>query len=375
MPVKNIEERKLELEHERLTIETRLKEAELEFQKEQLNTKSKGFFAWAQTPIGAAVIVGLLGLCGTIYNGYQSNQIEKRKQESNLILEAIKTSGTGKEKKQQTAANLLFLAKAGLIELSTEKLKELETEAGENMLPSLPAPQSANIDDVPTTVLTEDLLIRDATSGDGKSSPQNVGKDEASRYDHIRKSVESRNYTLDTTSGYINIVGLRQLDNVDKYDDVIFLVWIDSNGKHVKEFRASCDPGEYRTLNPINPNGTANLKDGQYDYQIGMARVGSPDQYKALRPISEQTVWRDTNKNLKFDDGDIVETGHFGLLIMPGGTSKEVGGAPGTQLIYGGRDSDQWITFFKTVESSSSYQKIYRYTLITVPKGQANSSK
>lgn len=364
MPAADIEEKKLALEYERLANETRIREAELAFQREQLNTSPEGFFAWVQTPIGAAVIAGLLGLFGTFFNGYQSNLVEQRKQESTLILEAIKTSGTGEEKKLQTAANLLFLAKAGLIQLSSEKIKELEKLTdGKNSLPSLPAVKSSKVDDIPTPALRDDILDRLANPGEmkpaGTTAPTTPATDENSRYDRLKEALESRKYTFDTTSGHINIVGVRQLDNVDKYDDVIFLIWNDSSGKHVTEFRASCDPGEFYTNNPMNPKGVANLQDGQYDYQFGILYPGiAAKTHKGLRSVAEQTVWRDTNKNFTFDTGDTIDTGNFGLLIQAGGASNDVGIAgAGSQLIYGGKDSDKYKSFLQIIENASPEQK------------------
>ena len=132
---KNIDEEKLKLERQRLAIETRLKRKEQQFQRQQFEVSRKGLTAWAQTitPVGAAIIAGLVGLFGTVWNGYQSNLIETKKQlaseklerhklEGNLILDAIKTAGAGEEKEKQTSANLFFLAEAGLITLPQDKI-------------------------------------------------------------------------------------------------------------------------------------------------------------------------------------------------------------------------------------------------------------
>ncbi len=151
---KTIEGGKLELERKRLAIETRLKRRDQQFQQRQFDASRKGVAAYAQflTPVGAAVIAGILGLFGTVWNSYQSNLIETNKQianeklerqklESSLVLDAIKTAGAGEEKERQTAANLLFLANAGFLTLPPDKLGIIKEKAGD-LLPSLPNTRS-----------------------------------------------------------------------------------------------------------------------------------------------------------------------------------------------------------------------------------------
>lgn len=364
----NIDEKNIKLERQRVAAEIRLKRVELKIQKQQFETGKKGPWAWVQTPIGAGIIVALVGLFGTVYNGYQSNLIEKSKQESSLILEAIKTGGKGEEKEKETAANLILLIDAGLIGLPKGNIERLREIAG-NSLPSLP-PAKSNIDNIPTPSLTSDLLSRVATSESpgtkSQISIEGVGNDESSRYDFVQKYLQSLNYIFDTADNHVNIVGFRQLDNPDKYDDVILLVWTKSGVKNVKEFRASCDPGRELTINPQhNPKGVANLMDGQSEFVLGLTKG-----YKALRPVGEQTIWRDKNRNFTFDAGDPVETGLVLLLIQAGGIAPEVGYGSGSQLIFGGKDGEQYRSFIELLETFAQSQERYRYSLITVPKGQ-----
>src|SRR4051794_30721546 len=119
----DIEREKLKLERQRLALETRLKRRDQDFQREQWKAARPLPQAWAQvlSPVGAAVLAGIVGLFGTVINGYLNNKLEvikqnstakleRQKQEGVLILEAIKTAGSGGQKEQQTAANLVFLA-------------------------------------------------------------------------------------------------------------------------------------------------------------------------------------------------------------------------------------------------------------------------
>ena len=120
-----------DFERERTEREAQWKERELALRERQA-VASK----WT-TPIATAVAAGLLGLLGTLWNGFQNLNIERKKQEGTLILEAIKT-GTGKP--DLAAANLLFLDGAGLIALNAQQRSRLQKEAGTSEpVPSLPA--------------------------------------------------------------------------------------------------------------------------------------------------------------------------------------------------------------------------------------------
>jgi hypothetical protein len=145
---KSIDDRKLEFEYLRLAQEKYLKEKELE---QQLLLSRRHMWT---TPWIAALIAGIIGLVGTLWNSCQNRLIERQKQEGVLILEAIKT-GTGETK--NAAANLLFLDQAGLIQLRKGQRASLEVEAGtKNPLPSLPGIKE-NINFEPSSALTSDM--------------------------------------------------------------------------------------------------------------------------------------------------------------------------------------------------------------------------
>jgi hypothetical protein len=100
-----------------------------------------------------AILAGLFGLLGTILGGVLNLRVERKKQEGNLILEALKTGNT-----TTAARNLLFFSEAGLIKLSQEQVKALEEARGSSILPVLP--QSGPLEKftpVPSTSLTSEL--------------------------------------------------------------------------------------------------------------------------------------------------------------------------------------------------------------------------
>lgn len=137
----------LRFEYARLAQERELKERELRVREREAERTP-----WT-APIMTAIVAGALGLAGNLWNSYQSVELERRRQEGTLVLEAIKT-GTGQT--GRAAANLIFLGNAQLIRLTSEQRQRLEAAAGtNNPLPSLP--QGPGIDFDPSSALTPEL--------------------------------------------------------------------------------------------------------------------------------------------------------------------------------------------------------------------------
>lgn len=126
----------------------------------------------------------------------------------------------------------------------------------------------------------------------------------------------------------LNIVGIRA-DSVtpNSFDDSLNVYYKTNDGKwQFHRFAATTDPGTYWLKNPLNTQGTAILKHGQY---IGSHRIGlHRGKYLALvqqRPI---TVMRDYDRNASLDFMNGREqTGIFGINIhhaSGNGTTKTV---------------------------------------------------
>lgn len=132
----SLEERRFALDRRKLEQERQLKEKELALKAKELQQNP----SWWANPLVLAIVAGFVGYVGTLVSSYFNLRVEREKQESNLLLEAIKTTGTPAEKEKQTAANLVFFADAGLIKsLKPAKLAELRVIA-QGAGPSLPAP-------------------------------------------------------------------------------------------------------------------------------------------------------------------------------------------------------------------------------------------
>jgi hypothetical protein len=182
----DIEHAKLRQDKELREKELALKEQELGLQREQ-NSRNR----WS-TPAVVAIVAGLVGYVGTLISNYQNRQLERDKQEGTLILEAIKTAGTSEEKEKLTAANLVFLADAGLItSIKKEALDKLRAKAG-SAVPSLPAAQP--LDFKRSSSLTSELQskLQSAVAG-YESYLAKIGYDPGQAKDRITVEVDEQN--------------------------------------------------------------------------------------------------------------------------------------------------------------------------------------
>ena len=126
----------------------------------------------------------------------------------------------------------------------------------------------------------------------------------------------------------LNIVGVRANTIVpNNFDDIINVFYKNSQGVWIyQSFKGTTDPGTYWLKNPMNPQGTAILKEGQYkgSHAIGLHR----GKYTALVQRKPLTVMRDYDRNavLDFFNGK-EDTGLFGINIhraSVAGTTKYV---------------------------------------------------
>lgn len=155
-PAPDLEREKFLHERELTSRELKLKEDALAHRREQaaltvafkdreldLRHRHMRFNRWS-APVVVAMLGGLIALIGGLYTSCENRRLERTRQESNLVLEAIKTGGTNEQKDVQTAANLVFLTDAGLItSIPTSHVNTLRDKAN-GAGPSLPAPQLAS---------------------------------------------------------------------------------------------------------------------------------------------------------------------------------------------------------------------------------------
>jgi len=165
----------------------------------------------------------------------------------------------------------------------------------------------------------------------------------------------------------LNIVGIRSDSTLpNRFDDEIHVFFKNNSGKWIHYiFPATTDPGTYWLQNPMSPQGTAILKQGQYKgaYQIGLHR----GKYYALVQRKPVTVLRDYDRNafLDFWNGK-PETGMFGINIhraSVNGTTKSVDSySAGCQVFANINDFNLFMQLCE--KHKQLYGNSFTYTLI-----------
>jgi hypothetical protein len=132
----------------------------------------------------------------------------------------------------------------------------------------------------------------------------------------IIQRAKSLGYTIYTNPYKLNIIGIRSANKTDqtKFDDRIAYFTYDNNGKLIgKIASATTDPSTTYLEKPINLNGTAILKSGEYKdaYKIGLHR----GKYQAVVQNKPVTVIRDNDRNAIINYFGKTDTGMFGINI------------------------------------------------------------
>jgi len=129
---------------------------------------------------------------------------------------------------------------------------------------------------------------------------------------HVMQQKDYAVFENDSKPLNLNYVGIRDTSGVNKFNDTLVMFW-KYRGQWSSFWRpATTDPGTYWLEKPINVNGTAVLKEGQYRgaWQLGLHR----GEYSALVQRKEVTVIRDANKDGVIDlDAGYEDTGFFGI--------------------------------------------------------------
>ena len=183
----------------------------------------------------------------------------------------------------------------------------------------------------------------------------------------IQEALQKKGYKIFMRPFELNIVGVRTDSTTpNSFDDAIHVFFNDKAGRLVQlQFKATTDPGTYWLKNPMNPQGTAILKAGQYigSHQMGLHR----GKYLALVQRRPVTVLRDYDRNavLDFQNGR-PDTGLFGINIhraSENGTTKFVDQySAGCQVF---ANATEFINFLSLCERHKGlYGNSFTYTLI-----------
>jgi hypothetical protein len=177
--------------------------------------------------------------------------------------------------------------------------------------------------------------------------------------------LNGKRYVLNKQPFEVNIVGLRSDSTAsNKFDDKLILFYFDGATWRGFEYPITTDPGTYWLKKPMNVDGTAILKTGQYQYKIGLHQ----GKYKALVQRGKVTVLRDYDRNaiLDFNNGKET-TGFFGINIHRAtstGTSTNVDKwSAGCQVFASSTDFEHFLNMVEQSVDKYGEQSLY-YTLI-----------
>ena len=183
----------------------------------------------------------------------------------------------------------------------------------------------------------------------------------------LKQVLAQRGYKLLMRPFELNVIGIRNNTSIpNTFDDSINVLFTDNSGTpQFLSWRATTDPGTYWLKNPMNPQGTAVLKPGQYigSHALGMHR----GLYMALVQVKPVTVIRDFNRDGKADyNTGKQESGLFGINIhraLEKGTTKTIDNhSAGCQVFANAQD---FAIFLQLAERHSQlYGNSFTYTLL-----------
>lgn len=132
----------------------------------------------------------------------------------------------------------------------------------------------------------------------------------------IIKTAESKGYTIDKRPFKLNLIGVRnsKATNQNTFDDQIAYFYYDNNGQlRGKVSVGTTDPSTYWLNNPMNVQGAAILKSGEYKdaYAIGLHK----GLYTALVQVKPVTTIRDDDRNALINYFAPTTTGKYGINI------------------------------------------------------------
>lgn len=183
----------------------------------------------------------------------------------------------------------------------------------------------------------------------------------------IKAIIKHKKFILYTRPYELNIVGLRSKSTIpNRFDDEIHVFYkVSALNWHYHIFKATTDAGTFWLRQPMQPQGTAILAEGQYEncYQLGMHR----GKYLALVQRKSVTIIRDYNRDavLDFKNGKKVK-GLFGINIHRAnkvGKTKSVDkNSAGCQVFENASDFNLFIKLCQ--KHKSLYGNQFTYSLI-----------
>ena len=128
----------------------------------------------------------------------------------------------------------------------------------------------------------------------------------------IIKILTKKNYKIFSNPYSLNLIGIRAANPiVDRFNDILSTFYMYDGKLDYREFVVTTLPGLYYLEKPMNSNGCAIVKEGQYQ---GMWAIGKHFTQTALVQVKPCTVIRDDDKDDVYDfENGKEETGIFAI--------------------------------------------------------------
>ena len=185
--------------------------------------------------------------------------------------------------------------------------------------------------------------------------------------DKIESAVKAKGYVwFEGAKDFdVNIVGVRNSDTgnavTNAFDDRITVSYKENGNWVYKEWIITTDPGKKGVMEYHNAAGVARLVEGQYrgSHMLGLHQ----GKYEALRQKSNVKVYRDPNRDMKYDENKIQE-GVFGINIHKAGVDSTFveNWSEGCQVFKRAKDFEEFMVIMR--KAAAVHGNSFTYTLI-----------
>jgi hypothetical protein len=185
--------------------------------------------------------------------------------------------------------------------------------------------------------------------------------------DKIESAVKAKGYVWfeGAKDHDVNIVGVRNSDTgnavTNAFDDRITVSYKENGNWVYKEWVITTDPGKKGVMEYHNAAGVARLVEGQYrgSHMLGLHQ----GKYEALRQKSNVKVYRDPNRDMKYDENKIQE-GVFGINIHKAGVDSTFveNWSEGCQVFKRAKDFEEFMVIMR--KAAAVHGNSFTYTLI-----------
>ena len=185
--------------------------------------------------------------------------------------------------------------------------------------------------------------------------------------DKIESAVKAKGYVwFEGAKDFdVNIVGVRNSATgnavTNAFDDRITVSYKENGNWVYKEWVITTDPGKKGVMEYHNAAGVARLVEGQYrgSHMLGLHQ----GKYEALRQKSNVKVYRDPNRDMKYDENKIQE-GVFGINIHKAGVDSTFveNWSEGCQVFKRAKDFEEFMVIMR--KAAAVQGNSFTYTLI-----------